>query len=139
MGVALLPGASAPAGAGQDLIAARAPHRAEMRGGALTSTGAAQSPAPRTIAITARRFEFVPSRIEVTQGEPVRLVVTSADGVHGVAIRKFKVNKPVLRGQTVTIDFVATEAGEFPIICSEECGEGHAQMKGTLVVTAAAK
>ena len=45
----------------------------------------------------------------------------------------------MLRGQTVTIDFVATEAGEFPIICSEECGEGHAQMKGTLVVTAAAK
>src|SRR6476661_5688368 len=90
MGVALLPGASAPAGAGQDLITARAPHRAEMRGGALTSTGPAQSPTPRTIAITARRFEFVPSRIEVTQGEPVRLVVTSADGVHGVAIRKFK-------------------------------------------------
>jgi len=110
-----------------------------MRGGALTSAGAAPSPSPRPIAITAKRYEFVPSRVEVTQGERVRLVVTSADGVHGVAIRKFKVNKPVLRGETITIDFVASEAGEFPILCSEECGDGHAQMKGTLVVTATAR
>jgi cytochrome c oxidase subunit 2 len=139
MGVALLPGASAPAGAGQDLIAAQAPHRAAMRGGALTSTGAAQAPAPRTIEIVAKRFEFVPSRVEVARGDSVRLVVKSADGVHGIAIRKFKVNRPVLRGETVTIDFVASEAGEFPIICSEECGDGHARMKGTLVVTATAR
>jgi cytochrome c oxidase subunit 2 len=138
MGVALLPGASAPAGAGQDPIAARAPHRAAMRGGALIPA-AAPPPAPRTIAVVARRFEFVPARVEVTQGETVRLVVTSGDGVHGVAIRKFRVNTPVLRGETVTIEFVASESGEFPIICSEECGDGHLQMKGTLVVKATAQ
>lgn len=139
MGVALLPGASAPADAGQDLIATQAPHRAEMRGGALLPRGAAQSPAPRTIEVLAKRFEFVPSRIEVTQGEKIRIVLKTADGLHGLAIRKFKVNKVVERGQTATIDFVATEAGEFPIICSEDCGDGHMQMKGTLVVKAAAK
>jgi cytochrome c oxidase subunit 2 len=64
-------------------------------------------------------------------------VVTSGDGVHGVEIKKFKVTKKVPRGgDPVTIEFVAAAAGEFPIICSEYCGEGHEDMKGMLVVAA---
>ena len=82
-------------------------------------------------------IRFEPSRIEVTEGERVRLVVTSGDGVHGVEIKKFKVNKKVPRGgDPVTIEFVASAAGEFPILCSEYCGDGHEDMKGMLVVAA---
>jgi len=85
----------------------------------------------------AKRFSFEPARVEVKEGEHVRLVVTSADGVHGVEIKKFKVNKKVPRGgEKITIDFVASAAGEFPILCSEYCGNGHEDMKGTLVVAA---
>ena len=36
----------------------------------------------------------------------------------------------------VMIEFTATEAGRFPIVCSEDCGDGHDDMKGTLVVKA---
>ena len=57
--------------------------------------------------------------------------------MHGVEIKKFKVNKKVPRGgEQITIDFVASTAGEFPILCSEYCGNGHEEMKGTLVVAA---
>jgi cytochrome c oxidase subunit 2 len=92
----------------------------------------------RTIDVVARRFEFEPSTIDVAVGERVTLIVRSADGVHGVAIRKFKVNTFVPRGgQPVTIEFTASEAGRFPIVCSEACGDGHAEMRGTLVVAAA--
>jgi cytochrome c oxidase subunit 2 len=94
----------------------------------------------RVIEVTARKFEFEPSRIEVTEGERVRLVVRSADGVHGIGIKKFGVSKLVPRGgKPVTIDFVASEAGTFPILCSEFCGDGHEDMTGTLVVQAKAK
>lgn len=97
----------------------------------------AAASAPRTIEVVAKRFAFEPSRIEVTEGERVRLVVKSGDGVHGVEIKKFKVNKRVPRGgEPVTIEFVANAAGEFPILCSEYCGDGHEDMKGTLVVVA---
>ena len=97
----------------------------------------AAASAPREIPVVAKRFSFEPSRVEVTEGERVRLVVTSGDGVHGVEIKKFKVNKKVPRGgEKVTIDFVATAPGEYPIVCSEYCGDGHEEMKGTLVVTA---
>ena len=95
---------------------------------------------PRTIEIVAKRFAFEPARVEVSQGERVKLVVKSADGVHGVEIKKFKVNKRVPRGgDPVTIEFVAAAAGEYPILCSEYCGDGHEDMKGVLVVAAKSK
>jgi len=76
----------------------------------------------------------------VTEGERVRLVIKSADGVHGVEIKKFRVNKKVPRGgEPITIEFVASAAGQFPILCSEYCGNGHEDMKGMLVVTAKSK
>lgn len=94
--------------------------------------------APRVVTVVAKRFAFEPARVEVTEGERVRLVVSSGDGVHGVEIKKFKINKKVPRGGEVTIDFVASAAGEFPILCSEYCGDGHEDMKGMLVVSARA-
>ena len=108
------------------------------------TTSAHQDPAtataPRTIEVTAKRFTFEPSKIEVTEGEKVRLLVSSADGVHGLQIKKFNVNKMVPRGgKPITIDFVASAPGTYEILCSEECGEGHESMQGTLVVKAKAK
>ena len=96
----------------------------------------ATASAPRVIEVVAKRFAFEPARIEVTEGERVHLVVSSADGVHGIEIKKFKVAKFIPRGgKPVMIEFVATDAGEYPILCSEYCGEGHDEMKGMLVVT----
>ena len=106
---------------------------------ALSSPGSSslQAPEPRTIEVLAKRFTFEPATIEVTEGERVRLVVTSGDGVHGVEIKKFRVNKEIPRGgDPVVIEFTANEAGRFPIICSAFCGDGHGDMKGMLVVQA---
>lgn len=95
------------------------------------------APEPQVIEVTARRFEFVPSRIEVAVGQPVRLMVHSEDGVHGLEIKRFKVNKDIPRGdRPVAINFTPTAEGEFPIMCSEYCGDHHEDMQGTLVVHA---
>lgn len=107
----------------------------------MTSGGASapQAPEPRAIDVLAKRFTFEPSTIEVTEGERVRLLVRSGDGLHGFEIKKFKVNKEIPRGgDPVVIEFTASEAGRFPIICSAFCGDGHGDMKGTLVVQARA-
>jgi heme/copper-type cytochrome/quinol oxidase subunit 2 len=34
------------------------------------------------------------------------------------------------------VEFTADEAGPFPFLCSEYCGDGHDDMKGMLVVVA---
>ena len=100
----------------------------------------AAASAPRTVEIVATRFNFEPARVEVTEGERVKLLVKSADGVHGLQIKKFKIDKKIPRGgDPVTIEFVATAVGEFPILCSEYCGDGHEDMKGMLVVAAKSK
>jgi cytochrome c oxidase subunit 2 len=92
---------------------------------------------PREIPVVVQRFTFEPARIEVTEGERIRLVVSSGDGVHGLEIKKFRVNKKIPRGgEQVTIDFVASAPGEYPILCSEYCGNGHEEMRGALVVAA---
>ena len=93
-GTALLLGAAAMSHQ-QDPAAASAPFDSGSR--AVASRTLAQDE-PRTIEVVAKRFAFEPARIEVTEGERVRLVVKSGDGVHGVEIKKFKVNKKVPRG-----------------------------------------
>ena len=99
----------------------------------------AQSDEPRVIEITARRFAFEPADIVATVGERLQLVVRSADGVHGLEIKKLKIKKEVPRGgEPVTIDFTATTEGTFPILCSEYCGKGHTDMTGMLIVRSTA-
>jgi cytochrome c oxidase subunit II len=89
----------------------------------------------REFAVIAERFEFIPDRIEVDQGDHVRIIVRSADGTHGFTIRKLGVHREIPRsGEPVTIEFDADRAGTFRIACSEYCGRGHSRMCGTLVV-----
>ena len=98
-----------------------------------------QSTEPRVIEVVARRYEFEPAKIEAVVGERLRLTVVSADGPHGLEIKKFKVKRAIPRGTTpVEIEFTPTEVGQFPIMCSEYCGDGHSDMKGMLVVQAQA-
>lgn len=105
---------------------------------ALARQETAASP-QRIVEVVARRFAFEPARIEVDEGDRVRLIVRSVDARHGIAIDRFGVKQAVpAGGDPVTIDFVAAEAGTFPILCSEYCGAGHADMTGTLVVHARA-
>ena len=127
----------------QDPAAASAPFDSSRGAGVSTLAQGEPSSAqdsPRTVEVVVKRFSFEPARVEVTEGERVRLVVKSGDGVHGIEIKKFKINQKVPRGgEAVTIEFVAAAAGEYPILCSEYCGDGHEDMKGMLVVAAKSK
>ncbi len=93
-------------------------------------------PATRVVEVTARRFAFEPARIEVPLGARVELKLRSADVDHGLAIKAYKVKLLAARGgEWATAEFTATQAGTFPISCSEYCGAGHGRMKAQLVVT----
>jgi cytochrome c oxidase subunit 2 len=106
-------------------------------GALLARQDPATASAPREIEIVASRFAFEPSLIEATVGERLRLLVRSADGVHGLEIKRFRVNRTVPRGgKPVAIEFTPSAAGNFDILCSEYCGDGHEAMTGTLVVQA---
>jgi cytochrome c oxidase subunit 2 len=89
------------------------------------------------IQILAGKFSFDPPAIQVTSGEPVRLVIRSKDTVHGFSIPKLKIDVRIPKGGSpVVVSFVAPLPGRFEIACSEFCGSGHGQMKAALISVA---
>jgi heme/copper-type cytochrome/quinol oxidase subunit 2 len=88
------------------------------------------------VRVVANKFAFEPAVIEVTAGEHVRLVIQSADTVHGFSIPALRLDVHVPRRSEVTVEFDAPPVGRFDIKCSEFCGAGHGRMRGTLVSVA---
>ena len=91
------------------------------------------------IQVVAKKFAFEPATIEVTAGQPVRLLIRSGDSVHGFSIRGLKVDVQVSPGEEpIAVEFTAPAPGRYEIACSEYCGSGHGHMKATLVSVAPA-
>ena len=88
----------------------------------------AQGAAPRRILITAKRFSYDPGEITLKKGQPVVLVVKSADVDHGLRFRDFNVNVKVKAGDTAEVQFTPDKTGDFVGQCSVFCGSGHGSM-----------
>ena len=88
----------------------------------------------RVIRMTARRFAFDPDLIVVTEGEAIRLEVTSTDVTHGIMIHEMDITRTLEPNKTETIAFTAGKPGTYHFHCSVMCGEGHGRMKGEMVV-----
>ena len=84
--------------------------------------------------ITAKRFSFEPSVIEVNKGDKVRLTVESVDVPHGFSILEYGINERLDPGKEVKIEFTADKRGTFTFFCSVFCGSGHTGMKGKIIV-----
>jgi|HubBroStandDraft_5_1064220.scaffolds.fasta_scaffold253589_1 cytochrome c oxidase subunit 2 len=83
---------------------------------------------PQRIEITAKRFEFEPGEITVKKGQPVVLVLKSADVAHGIRIRDLNVEVKVGKGGTAEVDFTPDKTGDFVGHCFVFCGSGHGSM-----------
>lgn len=89
---------------------------------------------PRTIEITAKRFAFSPSEITLKKGEPVVLILKSADVAHGLRFRELNVDVKTRAGGTAQVQFTPEKTGDFIGQCSVFCGSGHSSMKMKLHV-----
>jgi cytochrome c oxidase subunit 2 len=91
---------------------------------------------PRVVEITAERFDFWPSEIEIAEGEDVELRIRSDDTLHGFRIVGTGVNVLVpKRGKGIaTARFTGGRPGRYTFECSRMCGAGHNFMRGVLVV-----
>lgn len=103
-------------------------------GGTTGTTTPESSPQLRKFTITARKWEFDPSTITVKKGDTVQFTVMSVDVTHGFSIPDFNVNKTLEPGKSINFEFIANKIGTFSFACSVYCGEGHKDMKGTLIV-----
>ena len=88
------------------------------------------------IRVTAERFSFTPSRIQVTTGTIVEIIAESEDTTHGFHLADAGIDEQVPpRGKgELRLRFEATQAGTYFFECSRPCGAGHNTMRGTIIV-----
>lgn len=92
----------------------------------------------RVIEVTAERFAFFPSQIDLAAGEEVELRIESDDTAHGFHIAGTSTNVSIpKRGQGTESVIVRFERpGRYTFECSRMCGAGHHFMRGEIVVRA---
>ena len=103
--------------------------------GAAATGGAVLAAGPRVIPVVARKFVFLPNKIEVKKGEAITLELTAPEVVMGINIPDFKVRADIIPGQVARLTFTPDKTGTFTFLCDIFCGDGHESMSGTMIVT----
>lgn len=112
-----------------------------------------QDKALQVIHLTAKKYEFSPSRVHVKAGTKVQLKIKAIDGDHGfksavvpdgadssthpgLEFASLQGNDgwKLKKGRESTIEFFAKTPGTYAFKCSVACGIHHGRMKGQLVV-----
>jgi len=75
-----------------------------------------------------QRIEITAGEITVKKGQPVVLVLKSADVAHGIRIRELNVDVKVSKGGSAEVQFTPDKTGDFIGHCSVFCGSGHGSM-----------
>jgi cytochrome c oxidase subunit 2 len=89
---------------------------------------------PRRVDVTAKRFTYDPDEITLKKGQPVVLVITSADVTHGLRFKELNLNTKIDKGKPAELSFTPDKVGDFVGHCSVFCGSGHGGMTLTLHV-----
>ncbi|MBN2982974.1 MULTISPECIES: cupredoxin domain-containing protein [Cohnella] len=82
------------------------------------------------ITVNATNWAFEPTEIRVRAGDTINLTLNNEAGNHGIEIPELNVN--VKGGETAT--FTVDKAGTYEYHCSIQCGSGHNDMVGSIVV-----
>lgn len=90
--------------------------------------------APSRIEITAKRFAFAPGEITLKKGQPVVLVLKSADVPHGLRCHELDLDIKSNKGSVTEAHFTPDKTGVFVAHCAVFCGSGHGQMTLTIRV-----
>ena len=100
----------------------------------LVHEGATQASAVKEVTITARRYTFSPARIEVMQGDIVKITLIAEDTAHSFTIDEYRLSKRAAPGRSVTFEFCADRPGRFVYYCNLTSDEGCRAMRGELIV-----
>jgi cytochrome c oxidase subunit II len=93
-----------------------------------------QAPTVREITVKARRYEFSPARIEVNQGDILRITLIAEDVPHSFTIDEYRISKRVSPDRSVTFELCADKRGRFVYYCSLTADERCREMRGELHV-----
>ena len=78
--------------------------------------------------------ELPSSQLYLPVGRPVHFVVQSHDVLHDFWVPAFRVKIDAVRGMDTSVRATPTRVGEYPVVCAELCGLGHATMRSSVHV-----
>jgi heme/copper-type cytochrome/quinol oxidase subunit 2 len=100
----------------------------------LLGAGALLRAQQREVSVSGNQFRYTPDRIEVQKDDLVKITFTAGDIAHSFTIDEYRIAKRAGAGQSVTFEFRADRAGEYPYYCNLSQDERCRNMRGTLVV-----
>ncbi len=91
---------------------------------------------PQEIKVTARKYSFTPSRIEVQENDLVKVTLETADIPHSFTIDddNYRIAKRATPGHPVVFEFRADKVGTFTFYCNLTTDPNCKNMRGELVV-----
>ena len=67
-------------------------------------------------------------------GKPVKMLLRSIDVLHDFYVPEFRAKMDMIPGSVTYFWFTPTRTGSFQVLCAELCGQGHAYMRGGVMV-----
>jgi len=96
---------------------------------------AASPQTTKEVQMTAKKYEYSPSTVEVQAGTKIIFKITALDREHGFEIENVKDScVKIKKGETATVEYVAEKPGTVEFKCCSYCGFGHGKMKGKIVI-----
>jgi cytochrome c oxidase subunit II len=81
--------------------------------------------------------DIVSSILTLPVGQEVDLRLRSLDVIHGFFIPGMRLKQDAIPGMEMHVHFTPSVIGDYPILCSQVCGLGHARMQTHLHVVSA--
>jgi len=75
--------------------------------------------------------ELASPQLYVPRGQQVHFTVQSKDVIHDFWVPAFRMKIDAVRGVDTELRVTPTRIGEYPVVCAELCGLGHAAMRQT--------
>lgn len=101
---------------------------------ALLTAAPGHTDSRREFTVDAKKYRFEPSRLEVDEGDTVRITLVAADIPHSFTIDGYRIAKRSEPGKTVAFEFLADHAGTFKFYCNLTIDDGCRKMAGELIV-----
>jgi cytochrome c oxidase subunit II len=82
--------------------------------------------------------DIVSSILVLPANRPIDLTLRSQDVIHGLFIPGMRLKQDAIPGMVGRLQFTPAIPGDYPILCSQVCGLGHARMQARLRVVSPA-
>jgi cytochrome c oxidase subunit 2 len=92
-----------------------------------------------TVRMVAGRYGFYPKNLTIPAETELTFRWVSLDVIHGVHIPMTNMSTMIVPGYVAQVKTILHHAGDYPLLCNEYCGMGHAHMWSNIKVVSKAQ